>query len=346
MSAQPAEKDEFRIGVIGAGTMGGVHSDAYGRIEGARVAVVCDLLPDRAENLARKHGCRFTNSWKEVFNDPEIDILDLCVPTDIHMELTLAALDTDKDIVCEKPLALRPGEGERILAKSRQRPNRVFIAHVVRFFPEYRKVHDMVRAGELGKIGVARFHRCGSLPFGGKTWFGDDVLSGGVLLDLLCHDFDFLNWTFGLPERLYAQYRQGDGPPPYKYALILLRYPGGVLAHVEGSWAHPPGTFFTRFDVAGSGGMVSHDSRLNPPLSFSATEQIPGNVRGIGLPENPFLESPYLLELRHFVRYLRGEEELLVTVEDAYHAYQVSLAAIRSAETGRPIDLCWEGPEE
>jgi predicted dehydrogenase len=346
MTTAQAGKQEFKVGVIGAGTMGGVHSDAYGRIDGTRVAAVCDLIPERAESLAKKCECRFTTSWEDVFNDPEIDILDICVPTDSHMALVLPALDTSKDIVCEKPLALRPGEGERILAKCRKRPNRIFIAHVVRFFPEYRRVHDMVDAGELGNVGVVRFHRCGALPFGGKTWFGDDALSGGVLLDLVCHDFDFLNWTFGLPERVYAQYRQAEGPPPYKYALAVLRFPGGVLAHGEGSWAHPPGTFFARFAVAGSKGVVAHDSRGKPSLSYTSTEQVPGNVRGIGLPENPFLDSPYLVELRHFIRHLRGEEDLLLTVEDAYHACQVSLAAIRSAETGRPIDLCWEGLEE
>lgn len=337
----------IRVGVIGAGTMGRVHSDGYRQIEGTRVAAVCDLIAERAEELAKAHGCRATTAAKEIFEDPEIDLIDICVPTDAHLELMLAALDTTKDIVGEKPLALRPGEGERILAKARRRPNRVFIAQVVRFFPEYRRVRDMVRNGELGRIGVARFHRCGALPFAGRTWYGDDARSGGVLLDLSCHDFDFLNWTFGLPERVYAQYRQSMGPPRYKYALVLLRYPGGVLVHVEGSWAHPPGTFFTRFEVAGSEGLVEYDTRRHPSLSFSSTETTPANVRGIGLPENPFLESPYLTELRHFVRYLRGEEaELLVTVEDAHHACQVSLAALRSAETGQAIDLCWEEPEE
>jgi predicted dehydrogenase len=342
MNAEQNATKEFRVGVIGAGTMGKVHSEAYRAIEGVRVAAVCDIDPDRAGALAEKHDCRPATEFRDLFEDDGIDIVDICVPTDRHAEILLAALDTDKAIVCEKPLTLHLGEAKDVLAKCGERPNRVFIAHVVRFFPEYDRAHRMVQGGELGRIGVARMHRCGSLPFGGATWFGDDARSGGVLLDLVCHDFDWLNWTFGAPERVYARYRQAPAPNAYKYASAVIRYPGGVLAHVEGSWAHPPGTFFTRFELAGSEGLVDHDSRRSPPLSFAAKQDSGGSIRGIGLPENPFLESPYLVELKHFIRCLRTGDEFLVTVRDAYRACRVSLAALESARTGQPVDLEWE----
>jgi predicted dehydrogenase len=78
-------------------------------------------------------------------------------------------------------------------------------AQVVRFFPEFRKAHDLVVSGVIGRPAAIRTRRCGRHPQGAGGWFANRELSGGVLLDLAIHDFDWIRWTFGEVERVFSQ---------------------------------------------------------------------------------------------------------------------------------------------
>ena len=120
------------------------------------------------------------------------------------------------------------------------------------------------------------------------------------------------------------------------YWLTVLRFESGALAHVEASWAHPPGTFFTRLEVAGSEGLLSFDSRQAAPLriaKFAAS----GPAAGVAVPESPVTETPYQREMAHFIGLIRGDVEPFIRPEDALEALRISLAARLSAETGRPV---------
>src|SRR5699024_8995040 len=123
--------------------------------------------------------------------------------TPAHPEIVRAALDADKDVLCEKPLALDPAEARDLVAHAERAGRTLFPAHVVRFFPQYAAARRAIDTGAVGQLAVLRFERTGSLP--DRSWYADDDLSGGIVVDQMIHDIDQALWMAGPVERVYAQ---------------------------------------------------------------------------------------------------------------------------------------------
>jgi predicted dehydrogenase len=158
-------------------------------------------------------------------------------------------------------------------------------------------------------------------------------------MDVSIHDLDFARWCFGDVERIFARGLTFAGVEPYDHALITLRFKNGAIGHVEGSWAYPPGRFRTRFEIAGDQGLMEWDSLDSVPLTVTLkaadSPGIPGNPQPLS-PLAPH-DDPYYLELSHFLDCLESGKDPLVSAQDGLEAVRLSLAAIESIRTGRPI---------
>ena len=330
-----AGAERYSVGVIGAGTMGNVHADAW-RSTGARLIGVYDIDPAAGERLATKFGIAAFPSRQALFD--AVDIVDVCTPTYTHAENVVAAAQAGKHVVCEKPMALSLEECASMIRAAEQAGVRLFIAQVVRFFAEFATAKQLIDSGKIGKVGVYRSTRGGSNPGeAGPTWFTQEYRSGGVVLDLMVHDIDYARWVCGDVERVYCRRFLAANTD---YALITLRFRSGAIGHIEGSWAFPAGMFRTAFDIAGDGGLLTYDSESSAPLRFRRKEQAAAKG-GVVVPSSPMdpADNPYLKEIQHFLSCLMSGEQFLVTAYDAMAAVQVALAARQSALTGRPVTL-------
>ncbi len=180
-----------KVAVVGAGGMGGVHARSYARMPQAELVAVCDILPERAEELAQRHSTRAFASFEEMMAEVEVDVIDVCTPTPVHLEIIKKAAAAGKNICSEKPLARTTGQAMETIRLCGEAGVTLFVAQVVRWFPEFRKIHDMVKAGG------AKLECSTSRAVHAGKWFGDFKQSGGVILDLIRHDFDWIRWTFG-----------------------------------------------------------------------------------------------------------------------------------------------------
>ncbi len=321
------------VAIWGAGTMGRVHAGCYGRSREARVRYIIDQDLDRAAQLASAYGATPTADPNVALTDRDIDVVDVCLPTYLHRESVEHAAGFGKHVFCEKPIALSVDDARAMISACQSRGLKLGIGHVLRYFPEYEMAHHMITSGKLGRIGVVRLSRIGPFPRAWADWYTDNERSGGLLLDLSIHDFDFLAWCFGPVERVYARKVWQDRP--LEYALAVVRMKNGVIAHVEGSWAHP-GPFSYKFEVCGSAGMIEFDSRKTRPLSVLTASTTGNAAPGVAVPESPLKDKePYLGEIREFLAYVRGECTPRVLPEDAVAALEISLAAIRSADSGK-----------
>jgi len=330
---------EIRIGIIGAGTMGGVHASCYQEIPEVQVAAICEFEPGEGRELAQKAGAKLYSTVDALIEDPAVEVVDICTPTHLHAQHVLQAVAAGKHVICEKPLARNLSEAEKMIETCDKVGVKLFVGHVVRFFPEYALARRILESGRIGKPAVIRTSRNGSFPRGKQNWFGNRQLSLGPIGDLLIHDFDFLRWCFGEVERVYAKTLHSGQLPDLDYALVTLRFRRGPLAHCEGSWAHAPGTFFVRFEIAASDGLIEYDSRKNIPITLTQRKPIDGTTPRVAIPESPLTESPYTTELRHFILCLTQGTEPLVTAYDALKALEIALAALDSAKTGKPVEL-------
>jgi len=159
----------------------------------------------------------------------------------------------------------------------------------------------------------------------------------GVTLDLIIHDFDWILWTFGPAERVFAKGLHYRGLDHLDYSLVTIRLKSGAIAHVEGTWAHPT-AFRVKVEVAGDGGLLNFDSGKSTPLVISR-RAAEGGGPGVQVPESPLAESPYYLELKHFIDCLEGGREPDIKPQEAMQACAVALAALESMRTGKPVDV-------
>jgi UDP-N-acetylglucosamine 3-dehydrogenase len=327
----------MKVGVVGAGFIGAVHLDAYANMPEVEVVGVADALPEISATGAAVVGARPYASYEELVAAEEVDLVDVCLPTTYHRDLALKAARDGKHVVLEKPIARSLEDAEAIIEAFDGCSKRLFVGHVLRFFPEYVRIKEMLDAGELGTVGVARTSRRSPFLTGWNDWYADWRMSGGVLLDLVIHDFDFLRWALGEVERVYARGVLGREYNRLDYALVTLRFESGAIAHVEGQWGYP-GPFNYSIEVAGSRAMVTADNVG------------PESVRLLGGPNDPgespdFMlgKSPFQTELEHFIRCAATGEEAVVDARDAYEALRIGHAAIDSVVNGKPVTLGGRG---
>jgi len=327
----------MRIGIIGVGAMGGTHAAAWQETDAEIVGFVA-ASEEHARPLAARYGAETYPDLAALL--PHSDVIDICTPTHLHREMVLQAAAAGKDIICEKPLARSLAEGREMIGACQEAGVKLLVGHVVRFFPEYVGARQAVEAGRVGEVAVVRLQRDVFRPRKVQdNWFLDFERSGGMILDLMIHDFDYARWVAGPVRTVFCKHIGDPETSPGDHALAILTHESGAISHVEGSWAYPPPTFRTRFEIAGSDGLLIHDSAASAPISVywhKGDEETAGDVP---VPASPLLESPYAPQLKAFYDHLMHDAPLPLTAEDALAALQIALAAIESTQTGRPVQL-------
>lgn len=323
--------------VIGAGSMGSTHAAAYAAMDNVKLAGIVDIQTEKKAALAERLGTSVYATYEEAMRSLDrVDVVDVCLPTPLHKAYVIKAADDGKHVICEKPLARNLDDARHMIDYCKEKNVRLFVGQVLRFFPEYKEAKRQLDQGAIGDAAVVRTSRIGPLPQAWNHWYADVQKSGGVALDLIIHDFDFLRWCFGEVERVYAKGLHGRGMYALDYALVTLRFASGVIAHVEGSWAHD--SFSMKFEIAGKKGILEYDSAKDKPLVV-VSRGAKGESAGVAVPESPLKHNPYYVELRHFLSCLENNSDPIVSADDAYEALRISLAAIESMRTGKPAAL-------
>jgi predicted dehydrogenase len=310
--------------------MGSVHASKYRTMEGVRTAAY-DTDAERLAAFCARFEADAAPSAESLVADS--DAVDVCLPTPLHAAAACLALGAGKPTLVEKPLGRTLEDCARMSEAARESGAMLMPAQVVRWFREHRAVHDAVVRGEVGTPAAVRLRRGGGPPKG--EWFLDFEASGGILLDLAVHDFDWLLWTLGPAVSVHAQsVRLGAGRPAARFrgdgALTVVKFASGAVAHVENTWMDPSG-FRTAIEVAGSDGLIEFDSRTNPSLRVAG----PQGQRA----ENNYLpeDDPYHGQLSAFLESARTGSPPPVTADEGSAAVRLALAAIESAQTGMTV---------
>jgi len=326
-----------KVAIIGAGHMGKVHGAAYAQMKNAEPVAFLDNRPDAVEEMAKSFGAQAFTDFDEMMTSTSPDVIDVCVPTPWHKEFVLKAAAAGKHIVTEKPMATSLADCREMIEAATKAGVTFMVAHVLRFFPEFASAKAQIDAGAVGNAAVVRTTRGGGFPEASRDWYADFAQSGGVVLDLIIHDFDWLRWTFGEVDHVFAKGLVERNISHLDYALVTLRMKSGVIAHVEGTWADPSG-FHVKFEVAGDKGMLEFQSREAVPLVV-ASKDSEGQGSGVAIPESPTAQNPYHLELQHFIDCVEAGTKPSITPEDGLRAVEISLAALESIKTGAPVKL-------
>jgi predicted dehydrogenase len=326
----------MRIAVLGAGFMGGTHARVFAQIEGVEVATIVATSPDRGAPLAAELGATFTQSADDVYSDPSIDAVSICLPTPWHREPAERAIAAGKHVLLEKPIALTLDDADALVSLAGQADRVVMMAHVLRFWPEYVELAARGLSGELGAPVSAVALRRQAFPAWSQLFSRPD-LTGGAVIDMLIHDIDALNWLFGAPVSVAARGRRNPESGGWDQAQIMIEYAGGGTAVIEGGMLMPDSYRFTsslqllcergaiEYDFRAGGRSLEEGEGTNQLILFPAQ----------GAPAVLAAEQvdPYLAECRYFVDCIRtGVPADRATPADARTALAVALAARQALE--------------
>ena len=329
-----------RVAVLGTGAIAQVaHLPTLHRMRGVELAGLFDVDRSKARILAQRFGePRVYASLEDVWADDTIDAVVVCTPSNLHEEHVVAALEAEKFVFCEKPLAL-DGKGAARILKAAGDSGRLQVGMNQRFRPDAAALRTFVESGELGRVHYIRGswlnRRAGRSR---RSWRQRrEVAGGGALMDLGIQFLDLALWLldYPAPRRVTATGHAPDGSEVEDTALLLLEVEGGTIITLDVSWSFIADRERQELQVVATKGSAS----LSPLRLFRDTVEGTLDLSpqlGTGR-ENPFTAS-YRRELQHFVETLRTgdtippprEQLTLMTIIDA---------AYRSMAEGREVEI-------
>ena len=247
--------EKVRVGIIGLGFMGTTHFGIHQANPKAQVIAVADVdkvkLTGDISAVVGNIGTRDSDqldfsdiktyeSAYDLINNPDVDMVDICVPTFLHKKFALAAIAAGKHVFLEKPFARNLDEVEEIAAAARASDKKFNVGMCVRAWPEYYDARTRFKAGEFGALKSANFRRLSPNIDGNswENWFMNNERAGGAILDLHMHDIDLVRFFFGKPHAVSAfglhGFRSDNG---IDHVFARYDFGDGTLVSAEGGWA-------------------------------------------------------------------------------------------------------------
>jgi predicted dehydrogenase len=237
----------IRVGIAGIGFMGWIHYLAYKNTPDVQLAAVSEPNEKRlagdwrdikgnfgppGEMVDLSNVAKYVD-YREMLADPNVDLVDFCLPPSMHAEAARAAFAAGKQVFCEKPMALTTDDCDAMVQAAQQAGKQLFIGHVLPFFPEYAHAIELIRSGRYGKLLGGTFKRVISDPL----WlpdFYDPQRVGGPLIDLHVHDAHLIRMLFGMPTTVISHGRTRNGVVDYCNTLFQFEDPSLVAFATSG----------------------------------------------------------------------------------------------------------------
>jgi predicted dehydrogenase len=337
---------KVNVAVVGLGFMGVTHIKTYQQLKTARIVAVCDavrlpvkgILPGVAGNITGSGALDLGRDVKvyrelaDVLSDPEVELVDLCVPTVVHPEQAIAALKAGKHVLCEKPLALNSALSRKIVQAAQSAKGFFMPAMCMRFWPGWSCLKEVVAKKPYGKIQAARFRRLSPMPGWSKATYSSGKLSGGALLDLHIHDTDFVQFLFGRPASVFSVgvTRPGNS---VDHVVTQYNYPGGPAVYAEGGWLLF-GNFNMSYTVLCERATLDYDLSRGADALIVTEQGKAGRVVKSAGGDGYTGEISYMLEA-----VLSGKTPKVVTARDGLSAVEICEAEAKSVRTGKVVPV-------
>ena len=285
----------LKVGVVGVGGISKAHIAAWADMADVQLAAICDIRPERME--AYPDLSHYT-SFEAMLAAETLDIVDICLPTYLHTDYAVRAMEKGIHVLCEKPISLKKEDVRRVYDAAERNHVCFMVAQVLRFWPEYELLKELYDTGRYGKLLSGSMTRLGHFPgWSWDNWMMDEKRSGMVPFDLHIHDLDFMVYAFGQPKNKTV-FRAKK--PDQDYLNIIYEF-DGFFVTTEASWYASPypfaGKFRFQFEdavVANEGGGMKIYERNGSVLDLAVDA---GKDTGeINLPKS----NAYANEIRYF----------------------------------------------
>ncbi|WEG11842.1 Gfo/Idh/MocA family oxidoreductase [Pullulanibacillus sp. KACC 23026] len=338
---------KLRVGVIGCGSIARHrHLPEYDLNDQAVIVAVCDIVPERAEEMAEKYGAEAYTDYKEVLKRDDVDAISVCLPNYLHAPVTIDALNAGKHVLCEKPMATSREEANAMIQAAKETNKILMIGHNQRFVDSHQKAKELLDSGELGKVYSFRttFGHPGPEGWsidGRDSWFFDKERAFiGALGDLGVHKSDLIRYLLGEVSEVasFVETSAKEGADVDDNAVVILKMENGAIGNLAASWAYVAGDNNATVIFAENAVVRLED---DPDYSFiiqykdgtvdkQALGQIQTNDEG-------GQSTSHVID--HFVDSVMNNKQPLITGEEGAKSLDVILAALESNEKGTVVKL-------
>ena len=339
----------IRVGVVGLGMMGLTHLDVYRKHPLAQLVAICDSDSNRLHGKTQAAGniegqartsvaeldIERHQDFAALLHHPQIDLIDICLPTDMHVSFGSQVLQAGKHLLIEKPLARNAEEAAPLLVAEAKAKGLALVGHCMRFWPGWTWLKEAIDEQRYGRVFAATFRRVCSHPAG--PFYADGDRCGGAALDLHIHDTDFVQFCFGMPKAVTSfGYSKLTNRPDH--LVTRYHFDDVPLVVAEGSWCMADGFAFSMaFTVNFEHATAVFDSAKANPLTLSRD----GQTEVIAIDS----AMGYDLEIDYFLKCLEsGTRPQVVTLLDALNSVRIVDAEVESIRTGERVAVRSQPP--
>jgi predicted dehydrogenase len=346
---------KLKLGIIGAGWPGQMHADAIRAGKLATLYACADLSEERRTEFAERYKPEKSfGDYHELLNDPKVDAAIICLPNFLHFPASLAALEANKHVLCEKPPTMTAAEMKVLRDEAKRRGLVYYFSRQFRFTPSMRKAKALVEEGRLGKIyhGKATFIRSRGIPVGIGAWFTEKQRSGGgALIDIGVHALDSVWYLMGTPKpvsvsaQVFRNFEHLVEVPIFDVedsAYAFIRFENGAVVQLEAAWAGnltddiPPRQYFDRELVNSTLFGTKATIRLNPLTLF---EDQDGKLVTVPLKVGEGEAHGFRFQLENFLEAIRGKAAPVNNADQAVELMEMLDAIYASSLAGREVPI-------
>ena len=294
----------MKAAIFGAGFIAEFHVLGYIGAQEATLCAVCDVDEEKARALAQRFGCAWYTDAKELLEKERPELVSVCLPTYLHREYAVMALDAGAHVLCEKPFALTL-EDCCVMQSAAEAAGRVLmVGQVLRWWPEYGSIAESIR-----RLGTPQHIRARRMQHPSRdSWHAVEALGGGALFDLFVHDLDFALSLMGTDAQVLCANGSRGGGGSWRRVSAVLRFPNGAVAEIEACNQMPAGyPFIAEFCAQYPDAAIDYRFRTAVNIEREAKAETTfllyegGEVHAMPLEENA-QEKAFCAEIAAFVR--------------------------------------------
>lgn len=336
----------LRFGLIGCGRISKVHTSVISNLSGAKLEAVCDIVKERAVEVANKFKCKVFTDYKEMINSDEIDVIDICSPTHLHSQMVIDAAKAGKHVITEKPMALSITDADNMIQECKKNNVKLFVVKQNRYNPPIVKLKEAIEEGRFGKIFYGNttvlWHRDQSY-YDDQEWFGEWEKGGGVFINQASHNIDILQWLMGEVDSVYAKIdTMTHKINAEDLGMAILRFKSGAWATIQTTTCVFPKNLEGSVSIFGErasakvGGIQMNEMQIWEFDDYRSEDGLyhrysttPPNIYGFG----------HIKYMEDVIKTLNGEKQPFVDGAEGMMSLELILAMYKSALTGKEVKM-------
>ncbi len=308
---------KLRTAVIGAGSMGRHHCRLYDELPESDLVGIADVNVEAAD-LAKQYHTRHFIDYQDLLREKP-ELVSIAVPTSLHREVAVAALEAGAHVLVEKPISDTLDGAQAIIDHAKERGRKVFVGHVERFNPAVIALKEVIDSGKLGDV-----HSISNLRVGA---YNKRTFDTGIILDLGSHDIDLISYLYGRKAETVFAIGAARIHEYEDHAAISLKYTESAAGYIELSWLSPYKVrkmFVVGTEHFGLIDLIDQTLIIFDGKSWTNTGMV-------------HREEPLKMELRETMKAVVEDLPPQVSGEDSLYTIRIALAAVQSYREGEAV---------